>query len=44
VNVGRHLAIAPEVRVNYPIDFWYVIDPYEKRFSLRPSIGMVVRF
>lgn len=38
VNLGRHLAIAPDVRVNFPI------DPYENRFSFRPSIGMVVRF
>jgi hypothetical protein len=40
VNVSRHVALAPEVRVNYPWDFWALIHPYDNmRFSLRPSIG-----
>jgi hypothetical protein len=44
VSITRHLAVALDARVNYPLDFWYLIDPYEKRMSFRPSIGMVVRF
>lgn len=44
VNITRHLAVALDARVNYPLDFWYLIDPYEKRMSFRPSVGMVVRF
>ena len=44
VNVTRHLALNLDARVNYPIDFWFLVDPHEKRMSFRPSVGMVLRF
>lgn len=44
VSITRHLAVSLDGRINYPVDVWYLIDPYEKRMSFRPSVGMVVRF
>lgn len=50
VGVGRHLAIAPELRVNFPWEFLLFGLPYLEeedlnvRTSLRPSVAAVVRF
>jgi hypothetical protein len=50
VSVGRHLAIAPELRMNFPWEFLLLGLPYtggedvSVRTALRPSVAAVVRF